>query len=349
MFDRDGFEGATVAAIRSRARASNGSFFHFFGSKKELAGTLFLEVLQRYHAAVLAAIAAPCGAREGIDRLIRAHLDWVVNNRREARYLFEISRSEWTEAVRDAQRAQNSRLGEGVERWRAPLIASGELLPMTPTLFFSQIIGPAQIFCRAWLSGRDRTDPRLQADILIACAIRALVAPHPSQTPEAILTEQAMTQDADFKPDPDFAPIAQRIRDSVGQQGFMGHVGAELSELARGSCTLAVDRRPELLQQHGLFHGGVTAFLVDNATTIAAATSRGQPVLTAEYKLNLLSPASGERLICRARVIKPGRQVAVVAADVFCVIDGVEKHTATALASIAMLPGEVTAQIPSPA
>ena len=91
------------------------------------------------------------------------------------------------------------------------------------------------------------------------------------------------------------------------------------------------------MQQHGLFHGGVTAFLVDNATTIAAATSRGQSALTAEYKLNLLSPAVGERLICRARVIKPGRQVAVVAADVFCVTDGVEKHTATALASIAMI------------
>ena len=147
--------------------------------------------------------------------------------------------------------------------------------------------------------------------------------------------------------DPDFTPIATRIRDSVGRQGFMTHVGAELSELSRGACTLAVDRRPELLQQHGLFHGGVTAFLVDNATTIAAATSRGQPALTAEYKLNLLSPASGERLICRARVIKPGRQVAVVAADVFCVIDGKEKHTATALASIAMLPGEVTARIPN--
>ena len=179
VFDRDGFEGATVAAIRTRARASNGSFFHFFGSKKELAGTLFLEVLQRYHAAVLAAIATPCGARQGIDRLIRAHLDWVVNNRREARYLFEISRSEWGDEVSDAQRAQNSRLGETVERWRAPLIVSGELLPMTPALFFSQIIGPAQIFCRAWLSGRDRTDPRLQSDILIACAIRALVAPQP--------------------------------------------------------------------------------------------------------------------------------------------------------------------------
>ena len=52
---------------------------------------------------------------------------------------------------------------------------------MTPTLFFSQIIGPAQIFCRAWLSGRDRNDPRHQADILIACAIRALVAPDAAQ------------------------------------------------------------------------------------------------------------------------------------------------------------------------
>jgi hypothetical protein len=44
-------------------------------------------------------------------------------------------------------------------------------------VFFSQIIGPAQIFCRAFLSGRDRADPREQADMLIACAIRAVVAP----------------------------------------------------------------------------------------------------------------------------------------------------------------------------
>jgi uncharacterized protein (TIGR00369 family) len=150
-------------------------------------------------------------------------------------------------------------------------------------------------------------------------------------------------------PDPDFAPIALRIHEGVGRQGFMNLVGAEISELTRGSCTLSVDRRAELLQQHGFFHGGVTAFLVDNATTIAAATSRGQPALTAEYKLNLLSPAAGERLICRARVIKPGRQVAVVAADVFCVTNGIEKHTATALASIAMLSEQVPAKMTSPA
>src|SRR5262245_32375168 len=145
IFERDGFEGATVAAIRTRARASNGSFFHFFASKKELAGTLFLETLRSYHAAVVARLEPDLGARYGIDRLIRAHLDWVVNCRREARYLFEISRSEWADDVRDAQRAQNARFAEGIEHWRAPLVARGELLPLSPSMFTSQVIGPAQI------------------------------------------------------------------------------------------------------------------------------------------------------------------------------------------------------------
>jgi AcrR family transcriptional regulator len=177
VFDRVGFEAATVAAIRTKARASNGSFFHVFGSKKELAGALFLEVLRHYHAALLAVLASPPDAAEGIDHLIRAHLDWVVTSRREARYLFEISRSEWSEDVRDAQRAQNGRLAEGIERWRAPLVARGALLPMTPAMFVSQLIGPAQIFCRAFLSGRDRADPRGEAAALVACACRALL-PH---------------------------------------------------------------------------------------------------------------------------------------------------------------------------
>ena len=185
VFDQDGFEGATVAAIRARARASNGSFFHFFASKKELAGTLFLEILQSYHAAIITSVDVTCGASDGVARLIRAHLDWVVTNRREARYLFEISRSEWSEEVRGAQRTENSRLAEAIERWRAPLLARGELLPMSAVLFISQIIGPAQIFCRAYLSGRDRSDPRAQVESLIACAIRAVAAPGaPARTGE---------------------------------------------------------------------------------------------------------------------------------------------------------------------
>ena len=88
-----------------------------------------------------------------------------------------VSWARHSDEVRQAQRSENSRLAEAVERWRSPLIARGELFPMSATLFFSQIVGPAQVFCRAWLSGRDKSDPRAQADTLIACAIRALVTP----------------------------------------------------------------------------------------------------------------------------------------------------------------------------
>ena len=137
--------------------------------------------------------------------------------------------------------------------------------------------------------------------------------------------------------DHDFAPIADQVREQVGKQGFMQLVGAEIAELTRGVCVLSVDRKPELLQQQGFFHGGVSAFLVDNATTIAAGTMTGTGALTAEFKLNYLAPAVGERLICRAQVVKAGKTISVVAADVFSVQDGVEKHTATALASIAMV------------
>lgn len=182
VFERDGFEGATVAAIRTRAGASNGSFFHFFASKKELAATLFLETLGRYHAAILSAVRPGMSAEEGIERLIRAHLDFVVQRRREARYLFEISREELTEDLREQQRALNARFAQGIESWRTPLVERGDLLSMPQAVFASQVIGPAQIFCRAFLSGREHGDPRVHAETLIDCALRALSPPKEAQS-----------------------------------------------------------------------------------------------------------------------------------------------------------------------
>jgi uncharacterized protein (TIGR00369 family) len=136
-----------------------------------------------------------------------------------------------------------------------------------------------------------------------------------------------------------FEANAKSIRARIAEIAFCKLIGSELDELGPGTCTASVARRPELLQYLGMFHGGVTAYLVDHATTVAAATilKPGQAVLTAEYKLNLMAPATGERLICRARVIKPGSNMTVVAADVFSLADGREKQTAAALATIAVI------------
>ena len=140
--------------------------------------------------------------------------------------------------------------------------------------------------------------------------------------------------------EPRFPAVADAIRHTLEGQGFARLVGAKVIAIEPGVVVMALDRRPEVLQQAGLFHGGVIAYLVDNATTAAAATMidrATRSVITAEYKLNLLAPSRGDRLTCRAEVVKPGRSLTVVEAKVHCRVDGAEKLVAVALATIANL------------
>jgi len=84
----------------------------------------------------------------------------------------------------------------------------------------------------------------------------------------------------------------------------------------------------------------VIAYLIDNATTAAAGTMidrATRSVITGEYKINLMAPSIGDRLTCRAEVVKPGRTLTVVEAKVFCRIDGADKLVAVALATIVNL------------
>lgn len=135
-----------------------------------------------------------------------------------------------------------------------------------------------------------------------------------------------------------FPAIAAAIKATLENQGFTRLVGATVVAVEPGVVVMALNRRDEVLQQNGLFHGGVIAYLVDNTSTAAAATviARAErSVLTAEYKLNFVAPSKGDRLTCRAEVLKPGRMLTVVEAKVTCRTGGEEKLVAVALATIA--------------
>jgi uncharacterized protein (TIGR00369 family) len=137
-----------------------------------------------------------------------------------------------------------------------------------------------------------------------------------------------------------FPAVAAAIRSTLESQGFTKLVGAEVVSVEPGVVVMAVNRRPELLQQNGLFHGGVLAYLIDNATTAAAGTMidrAARSVITGEYKINLIAPSTGDCLTCRAEVVKAGRTLTVVDAKVFCRIDGAEKLVAVALGTIVNL------------
>lgn len=138
--------------------------------------------------------------------------------------------------------------------------------------------------------------------------------------------------------DIEFTDVANAIRNAVNEQGFFHHLSARIDEISAGTVVMSVGRKPELLQQHGFFHGGVISFLVDNAATCAAGTvvdRKTQTCLTAEYKLNIVSPASGDRLVCTATVVRPGRRLVVVEAKVHSHTADDTKLVAVALATIA--------------
>jgi len=110
-----------------------------------------------------------------------------------------------------------------------------------------------------------------------------------------------------------------RVRASFERQKAMRHIGARLVGLAPGTCTLELDCRPELTQQHGYVHAGIVGTIADSAGGYAGFTlfPADSEVLTVEFKLNLLNPASGDRLVAIGEVVKPGRSLVITRGEVF--------------------------------
>lgn len=174
VFNVSGYEAATIDQVRSRAGVSNGSFYHLFPNKRALAAAIYVDILQEYHRCMLAALKPSKSASAGIKSLISEHLDWVAAHRSKAAFLFEQARAELLNDARDDQKTTNDLFRSEIAAWSAPLVQRGELRRMDVGIFVSQIIGPAQLFCRAWLSGRSDIDPRKFKAELIGCAERAL-------------------------------------------------------------------------------------------------------------------------------------------------------------------------------
>lgn len=139
---------------------------------------------------------------------------------------------------------------------------------------------------------------------------------------------------ATFQPqDPNFEA---RVRGSFARQTLMQTIGARLIRVAPGEVEIELPFRDDLGQQHGFLHAGIVTAIADTACGYAALSlmPADASVLTVEFKVNLLSPARGGRMIARGRVTKPGRTLSVCAGDVVGVTDGQEKAIATMLATM---------------
>lgn len=115
---------------------------------------------------------------------------------------------------------------------------------------------------------------------------------------------------------PDFE---RRVRESFGRQQAMTTIGASLGRVAAGEVEVILAYAPAVTQQHGFIHGGIVAMIADSSCGYAALSlmPKDAAVLTTEFKINLMAPAKGERLIALGRVVRPGRTLTVCMSEVF--------------------------------
>lgn len=113
--------------------------------------------------------------------------------------------------------------------------------------------------------------------------------------------------------------FADDIKRSFSKQTIMRLIGAELSRVEPGVVEITLPYRADLAQQHGYLHAGIVTTIADSACGYAAYSLMPpkSEVLSVEFKVNLLRPAKGEVFLAAAEVVKSGRTLTVVRADVF--------------------------------
>ena len=132
--------------------------------------------------------------------------------------------------------------------------------------------------------------------------------------------------------------LAYLKKDAI--QGFIKYIGLKPGALQPGKFVTRLKLEKRHLQQDGFAHAGILATMADHTAGYASYTliPEDRRILTMEYKINYLRPAKGEFMECRARVIKPGKQVLVTEADVYAVNGKTRTLVARAMHTMASVP-----------
>ena len=134
-----------------------------------------------------------------------------------------------------------------------------------------------------------------------------------------------------------------RISRSFNSQGLMSTLGASLEHVQEGEVRIALPYSPHVSQQRGYVHAGAITSIVDSACGYAALTRapEGFDVVTAEFKINLLRPAVGERFLAIGKVVNAGKSLTVCTGEVHAFSAGIPGHKVVALmqATIVRVPG----------
>lgn len=127
--------------------------------------------------------------------------------------------------------------------------------------------------------------------------------------------------------DPSDPEWRERAAEIFSRAPFVRELGIRLVDLGSGWVETELEVEPRHMQQDGVIHAGVQAALADHSAGAAAGTLAppGHATLSVEFRIQLLRPAVGDKLSCRALVLRAGKRIVATEAEVFAVKDGERK------------------------
>jgi uncharacterized protein (TIGR00369 family) len=129
---------------------------------------------------------------------------------------------------------------------------------------------------------------------------------------------------------------ARLAKERLNDLPFAKLLGMRLTAIRPSEAVVEIEMRDDLRQPSGVLHGGVTATLIDTAMAFAVRSHLDdtEPTATIDLTVHYLRPLVNGNAICTARVVRPGKRIFTVSADVH---DAAGKLIATALSTYTRL------------
>jgi AcrR family transcriptional regulator len=175
-FDENGIDATTIEGIRSHAESSIGSMYHHFGNKEGLVAALYFIALDDQLALMQPRIESASDAKSAVTALVGGYMEWVVQEPKMARYMFQARSYVSTGSHKDALADRNNRRYKGLLKLLMLGVENGAVRQLPREVYASLLVGQSENYCRAWLSGRVEGSPTDYTSIFAEAAWRSIAS-----------------------------------------------------------------------------------------------------------------------------------------------------------------------------
>lgn len=152
VFLEFGYSGASMDQVRQAAGVSNGSLYHHFPTKAQLADALYVDIVRDFQASLLETIAREVSAEAGVKGLVRAHVNWVVKHPDRASLLHKLKRDGGVSDASEGISAANAEAFGALDAWMHRKTDAAEMRALPFHVWLAIVFAPAMSLTGRWVS-----------------------------------------------------------------------------------------------------------------------------------------------------------------------------------------------------